>query len=62
MRLNEVTQLTEEELHEVIDANNDTGFATKDLVEVAMTDRNGNWSEPMTADELLAEMDSWAKE
>lgn len=62
MHLNEVTQLNEEELHEVIDASNDTGFATEDLVKVVMTERAGEWSDPMTAEELLAEMDSWTKE
>lgn len=59
MRLDEVTQLTEQELHEVIDATNDTGFKTEDLVKIVMTDRANEWSEPMTAEELIAEMESW---
>ncbi len=61
MRLNEVTKLTEQELHEVIDATNDTGFATEDLVKIVVTEREGKWSEAMTADDLLAEMDSWTE-
>lgn len=58
MRLNEVTQLTEQELTEMIDATNDTGFLTEDLVKIAMVTED-QWSKPMTAEELLAEMDSW---
>ena len=59
MRLNEVTQLTEQELHEVIDATNDSGFKTEDLVKIVMTEQAGVWSEPMTAEELIAEMETW---
>jgi hypothetical protein len=61
MRLNEVTKLTEQELHDVIDATNDTEFTTEDLVKIVVTEQEGNWSEPMTAEDLLAEMDSWTK-
>lgn len=61
MRLNEVAQLNEQELFDAIDATNDTGFSTEDLVKIVQTERAGQWSEPMTAEELLAEMDSWEK-
>lgn len=60
MRLNEVTKLTEQELTEVIDVNNDTGFKTEDLVKIAMVTED-QWSEPMTAEQLIAEMESWEK-
>lgn len=61
MRLNEVTQLTEQEIKEMIDLDNTTGFKSEDLAKVVMTEQAGEWSEPMTADELMAEMESWTK-
>ena len=61
MRLNEVTKLNEQELTEMIELDNKSGFKTEDLVKIAITEQEGQWSEAMTADELLAEMDSWEK-
>ena len=61
MRLNEVTQLTEQEIKEMIDLDNTTGFKSEDLAKVVITEQAGQWSEPMTADELIAEMESWEK-
>ncbi len=33
--------------------NNDTGFATGDLLSILEQHRSGQWSEPMTADEFI---------
>jgi len=61
MKINEVTQPSDKTLFESIDATNDTGFLTEDLVKIVRTEQAGAWSEPMTADQLLEEMDSWAE-
>ena len=61
MRLFEVTELNEQELYETLDRTNDTGFMTEDLVKIVKTHQANEWSEPMTADELLAQMESWTK-
>ena len=45
----------------MIDLDNTTGFKSEDLAKVVMTEQAGEWSEPMTADELMAEMESWTK-
>lgn len=33
--------------------NNDTGFATGDLLSILEQHRSGQWSEPMTVDEFI---------
>jgi len=40
-------------LFEQLDTGNDTGFATTDLVKVVRQHQSGQWSEPMTAEELM---------
>lgn len=51
--------MSDQELFDALDADNDTGFSTEDLVKIVRIDQQHQWSEPMTADELLAEMRSW---
>lgn len=53
MRINEVQQPSDKALFESIDANNDTGYLTEDLVKLVRTAQDNEWSEPMTAQELL---------
>lgn len=59
MQIKEITQLSTRTLTETIKQNNATGYLTEDLVKVVREHKNDAWSEAMTADELLAEMDSW---
>jgi len=53
MRINEVQQPSSKALFESIDAENNTGYLTEDLVQVVRTHQANEWSEPMTAEELL---------
>lgn len=53
MRINEVQQPSDKTLFESIDAVNDTGYSTEDLVKVVRTAQDNAWSHPMTAEELL---------
>jgi hypothetical protein len=59
MKINEIAKPSDQYLYESLDSNNQTGFLTEDLVRVVKTEQAAQWSPPMTADELLAEMDSW---
>lgn len=59
MKITEVTKSSARALQESFAQDNKTGFLTEDLVRIAQAEQEGQWSEPMTADELLAEMDSW---
>lgn len=61
MRLNEVTHLNEQAIKELIELDNISEFNSEDLAKIVVTEQAGAWSEAMTADELLAEMDSWTK-
>lgn len=61
MRITEVAKLTESELFEAIDKDNDTEYSTQDLTRVAMAAQNGQWSKPMSGDQLSALLDSWTK-
>lgn len=62
MKINEVSQLSDKTLFESISKSNNTGFLTEDLMKIYRTEKNNVWSEPMTAEELLQEMDSWDAE
>lgn len=62
MRITEVMQPSNQTLTEQFGLNNKTGFLTEDLVKIYRTHLADAWSEPMTADELLAEMDQWDAE
>lgn len=61
MKITEVTKTAKQALHESIDQDNSTGFLTEDLVRIVEQDQSGEWSKPMSADELLVEMDSWTE-
>ena len=60
MKITEVTR--RHQLREAINQDNDTGFLTEDLVRIVEAHESNEWSEPQTADELLAEMDAWDAE
>lgn len=62
MNIKEVTVTPAAVLAEAIGADNQTGFRTEDLVQIVQTAQAGQWSESMTMEELLAEMDSWVQE
>lgn len=62
MKITEVARPTFKRLVEEIEKTNDTGFLSEDLARIVEADMSNCWSDPMTADELLAEMDSWDAE
>lgn len=62
MKINEVTQPSDNTLFESIDKTNNSGFLTEDLVKIYRTEKENKWSESMDMDELLEEMDSWDEE
>lgn len=59
MKINEVTQPSNNTLFEAIDNSNNTGFLTEDLMKIYRTEKENKWSEPTSMEELLEEMDSW---
>ena len=62
MKITEVARLTFKRLVEEIEKTNDTGFSSQDLARIVEADMTNCWSKPMTAEELMAEMDSWDAE
>jgi hypothetical protein len=62
MKINEVTQPSDNTLFESIDKTNNSGFLTEDLVKIYRTEKENKWSNPMDMNELLEEMDSWDEE
>lgn len=62
MKINEVSQPSDNTLFESIERTNNTGFLTEDLMKIYRTEKENNWSNPMSAEELIAEMDSWDAE
>ena len=57
MKIIEVIEPTGQALFEALDAENDTGFATADLVKIVKS-ANGPWSKPMTGDEMIARLEA----
>ncbi len=55
MQINEVLQPSEQALTEMVEANNDTGLLTEDVVKIIRS-KDGPWSEPVSADESNARM------
>ncbi len=53
MKINEVKVSSTKSLFEELDKNNNTGFLTEDLVKVVQAHQTNEWSEPMTAEQLL---------
>lgn len=60
MKINEVLEPSDKALFEALDADNDTGLRTEDLVKIVKA-KNGPWSEPMTGDEFEARLLEMAK-
>lgn len=56
MKIKEVMEPSDGRLFEQLDADNNTGLATSDLVRIVRQEREGTWSEPMTGDELMAHL------
>ena len=61
MKITEVTKQSDARLFESIDATNDTGFLTEDLVKVVRTHEANEWSEGMTSAQLSKLIESWSK-
>lgn len=62
MKITEVARPSFKRLVEEIDKNNNTGFLSEDIARIIEADMSGCWSQPQTADELIAEMDAWDAE
>ena len=60
MKINEVTITNAQALFEAIDATNDTGFLTEDLVKVVKAE-DGAWSKPVSGDQMMSILESWIK-
>lgn len=54
MKITEVMEPSEQALFEALDAKNDTGLLTEDVVKIIKS-KNGPWSGPMTLEESLAQ-------
>lgn len=66
MKINEIASIDYRALFESLDRNNDTGFATADLVNIVKTHRASQWDECSLEEELsrldkLAESDNAGK-
>ena len=61
MKLNEVTQPSEQALFEAIDAQNDTGLQTEDVVKIIRS-ADGPWSGPFTLEESNVRLRALAEE
>ena len=59
MKINEVTITNKQALTEAIDATNDTGFLTEDLVKIVEAEEHGAWSKPVPADQFMKIVESW---
>lgn len=59
MRVNEVTQLEGKELFEALDASNDTGVNTVDLVKMVNAHRSNKWQR-MDGEQLDSFLDNLA--
>lgn len=55
MKINEVLLPSDEALFEAIDAENDTGLRTEDVVKIIKS-KNGPWSGPMSGDVMMARL------
>ena len=61
MKINEVTITNKQALIEAIDATNDTGFLTEDLVKIVEAEDHNVWSKPVTGDQMMSILESWIK-
>jgi hypothetical protein len=55
MKLTEIRKPSERKLFEEFDKDNNTGFATEDLVQIYKQHTEGRWLPPVSAEQLLAE-------
>lgn len=55
MKIKQVSQPSDRTLFEALDQDNDTGFATEDLVKIVRAYQEGAWSKPQTYDEFMQE-------
>lgn len=60
MRVNEVTQLEGKKLFEALDATNDTGVNTNDLVKMVNAHRSNKWQRFETGEALDSFLDNLA--
>ena len=57
MKITEVIEPSEQALFEALDAENDTGLDTSDLVKIVKS-QSGQWSKPMSGDEMIARLEA----
>lgn len=62
MRINEITRLEGKALHEAIQAENDTGFKTEDLVKIVEAHRKNEWRTFESTEEFSKYLDTLAEE
>ena len=60
MKNTKVTEFTDKELFKKFDQDNDTGFATKDLVKIYRQHNSDKW-ETASYEDLMAEIDTLMK-
>lgn len=56
MKITEIMQPSDKFLTEEINKDNQSGYLTEDLIKIIRADA-GQWSDPMSADDILAELD-----
>ena len=59
MKIAEVTQPSDKQLFEQLDQDQTTGLSTPDMIKLVRQHQSGQWSEPMTADEVEALLRKW---
>lgn len=62
MKISQVTRPSHRRVVEQFGSDNTTGFLAEDLARIADAHDSDCWSKPMTADEMIAEMDAWDAE
>lgn len=58
MKVNDVTKSEDQALYEALDADNDTGVDTSDLVKIAKAHRENNWTRYETLDDFIKYLDN----
>lgn len=57
MKVNDVTKTEDNALYEALDAENDTGVSTEDLVKIAKAHQDDNWTRYNTVEDFIKYLD-----
>lgn len=57
MKVNDIAKTEDDALYEALDADNDTGVSTKDLVEIAKAHKDNNWTRYNTVEDFIKYLD-----